>query len=298
MNRLDFLKTMALLPLSCHNMPLQDLAKVSASLPNSDKMPVLFVGHGSPMNAIEDNPFTKSLKAWGTMLQKQQKPSAILVVSAHWLTQGSFVNVSPKPKTIHDFGGFPQPLFDTQYPAPGAPEVAKSAAELSAFLHETDDWGLDHGAWTILVHLFPDADIPVFQLSIDYYKPMQYHLDLAASLQALRKKGVLIIGSGNIVHNLRLSMPSFQASDPKPFDWAVEFDQWINQKLNERDFQSIVQFEKAGAAAKLSVPTTDHYIPLLYSIGLSDTKDQISTIFEEVTFGGISMRTFAMTNGS
>ena len=273
-------------------MKLQDFPRITGNLPASDKMPVLFVGHGSPMNALEDNPFTRSLRSTGENLRQKHQPSAILVVSAHWLTQGSFVNVAPKPETIHDFGGFPQALFDMQYPAPGAPEQAKEAAKLSAFLHESDDWGLDHGAWTILHHLFPEADIPVFQMSIDYYQPMQYHLDLAKELRSLREKGVLIIGSGNIVHNLRMSMSRFQTNDPRPFDWAVEFDQWTLDKITHRDFQSLTNYEQAGAAGKLSVPTVDHYVPLLYSVGLADEKDDIRQTYEEVTFGGMSMRTF------
>ncbi len=273
-------------------MKLSDFPQISDALPASDKMPVLFVGHGSPMNALEDNPFTRSLSSMGKTLREKHQPSAILVVSAHWLTQGSYVNISPKPETIHDFGGFPQPLFDMQYPAPGAPDVAKQTAKLSAFLHESDDWGLDHGAWTILHHLFPEADIPVFQMSIDYHRPLQYHLELAKELRSLREKGVLIIGSGNIVHNLRLSVPRFQSNDSRPFDWATEFDQWTLSKIQQRDFQSLTNYELAGTSGKLSVPTVDHYVPLLYSLGLADAKEDIRQTYEEVTFGGISMRTF------
>ena len=217
MNRIDFLKSMALLPLATCNMKLQDFPKilepVSANAVGG-KMPALFVGHGSPMNALEDNAFTQSLRKLGAEFKKEGKvPAAILVVSAHWLTRGSFVNVSEKQKTIHDFGGFPQALFDMEYPASGSPTKAKEAALLSHLLHETNEWGLDHGAWTILVHLFPEANIPVFQMSIDYYQPMQYHLDLAAQLRSLREKGVLVIGSGNIVHNLRMSVPKLQQGD-------------------------------------------------------------------------------------
>jgi 4,5-DOPA dioxygenase extradiol len=255
-------------------------------------MPVWFVGHGSPMNALEDNPFTRSLRQMGETMLNRQKPSAILVVSAHWLTRGSFVNVIPKPETIHDFGGFPQALFDAQYPAPGAPEIARETAKLSTLLHESDDWGIDHGAWTILMHLFPKADIPVFQMSIDYYQPMQYHFDLAKEIRALRERGVLVIGSGNIVHNLRMSMSRFQNNDSSPFDWAVEFDNWVHEKIEKRDFQSLTDYEKAGTAGKLSVPTVDHYVPLLYSLGLADDKEEVKQTYEEVSFGGMSMRTF------
>lgn len=297
MNRKEFLKSLAILPLAACNMKVQDFPKLmeQPAFANvaAGKMPVLFVGHGSPMNALEDNAFTRSLKKLGEQFKQEgKKPAAILVVSAHWLTRGSHVSIAPKPETIHDFGGFPQALFDAQYPAPGSPELAKETAKLSALIHETDDWGLDHGAWTILMHLFPEADVPVFQLSIDYYQPLQYHLDLAKELTTLREKGVLIIGSGNIVHNLRLSMERLRNGDTRPFDWAMEFDTWAHEKIAGRDFQSLVTYEKAGEAGKLSVPTTDHYIPMLYSLGLAGEKEEIVQTYEEVTLGGISMRTF------
>lgn len=293
MDRLSFLKTLALLPIAACKMKVQDLSKMAENLPTSARMPVLFVGHGSPMNALEDNPFTRSLRQLGqTFQQEGRTPAAILVVSAHWLTRGTYVNISPKPKTIHDFGGFPQELFDAQYPAPGSPDAARSTASLSTLIQETEDWGLDHGAWTILMHLFPNAQVPVFQMSIDYHQPMQYHFDLARQLQALRDKGVLIVGSGNIVHNLRLSMSSFQRNDPKPFDWAVQFDTWVKEKLTTGDFKSLLNYESQGEAGRLSVPTPDHYIPLLYTLGLTSEKDEIRQTYEEVTFGGISMRTF------
>jgi len=293
MNRKTFLKSLALLPLAACNMKIQEFPKITESLPRTEKMPVLFVGHGSPMNALEDNAFTRSLNKLGEPFRKEgRKPAAILVVSAHWLTRGSHVNVAPKPETIHDFGGFPKELFEAQYPAPGSPDLARETAKLSALIHETDDWGLDHGAWTILMHLFPDADVPVFQLSIDYYQPMQYHFDLAKQLGALREKGVLIIGSGNIVHNLRMSMARLHAGDTRPYDWATEFDTWVNEKIAGRDFQSLVSYEKAGEAGKLSVPTVDHYVPMLYTLGLAGDKEDIKQAYEEVTFGGISMRTF------
>lgn len=292
MKRGDFLKTLAIPPLALATMKLNDLNSIAGSFPATDTMPVLFVGHGSPMNALEDNAFTRSLKKVGQDLRKRQQPNAILVVSAHWLTRGSFVNISQKPETIHDFGGFPKELFAQQYPAPGAPKVAKEVTKLSPLIHETEEWGLDHGAWTILVHLFPEADIPVFELSIDYHQPLQYHLDLAGQLQALRNKGVLIIGSGNIVHNLRQSMPRFAAGDARPYDWATEFDFWVKDKLDKHDFKSLTNYLDAGEAGRMSVPTPDHYIPLLYSVGLAKEKEALTQIHEDVIFGGISMRTF------
>lgn len=293
MDRKSFLKSLALLPLATCNMKLQDFPKLVETAPNTTTMPALFVGHGSPMNAIEDNAFTRSLRKLGAEFQKEgKKPSAILVVSAHWLTRGSFVNISPKPKTIHDFGGFPQELFDMQYAAPGSPEKAKETAMLSHLLHETEEWGLDHGTWSILVHLFPEANIPVFQLSIDYYQPLQYHLDLAKELRAMRDKGVLIIGSGNIVHNLRMSIPKLQTSNNAPYDWAIEFDQWVGEKIATGDYAALTNYEQIGTAGKLAVPTTDHYIPMLYTLGIADKKEAVQQVYEEVSYGGISMRTF------
>lgn len=296
MKRNDFLKSMALLPLVTCNMKLQDFPKIldaSNTKSPGGKMPALFVGHGSPMNALEDNEFTRKLKALGAEFKKEGKtPTAILVVSAHWLTRGSFVNVSEKQKTIHDFGGFPQALFDMEYPAKGAPATAKETALLSHLLHETNEWGLDHGAWTILVHLFPEANIPVFQMSIDYYQPMQYHLDLATQLRSLREKGVLVIGSGNIVHNLRMSIPKLQMGDNAPYDWATEFDTWVEQKIASGDYAALANYEQIGTAGKLSVPTTDHYIPMLYTLGLADGKEEVKQVYTSVEYGGLSMRTF------
>jgi len=293
MNRVDFLKTMAMLPLATCNMKLQDFPKLVGQGPSAEKLPALFVGHGSPMNALEDNAFTRSLKKLGATFKNEgKKPAAILVVSAHWLTRGSFVNVSEKQKTIHDFGGFPQALFDMEYPAHGSPEKAKEAALLSHLLHETNEWGLDHGAWSVLVHLFPEADIPVFQMSIDFYQPMQYHLDLAVQLRSLREKGVLVIGSGNIVHNLRMSMPKLQMSDATPYDWATEFDTWVKDKIDSGDYGALANYEQIGSAGSLAVPTTDHYIPMLYTLGLADGKEEVKMVYESVEYGGLSMRTF------
>ncbi len=295
MDRKSFLKSLALLPLATCNMKLQDFPKLVENAPATTKMPALFIGHGSPMNALEDNAFTRSLRNLGAEFKKEgKKPAAILVVSAHWLTRGSFVNISPKPETIHDFGGFPQALFDMQYPAPGAPKIAKETAMLSHLIHETEEWGLDHGTWTVLVHLFPEADVPVFQLSIDFYQPMQYHLDLARELRALREKGVLVIGSGNIVHNLRMSIPKLQASDSAPYDWALEFDKWVVEKITDGNYAALANYEQIGSAGKLAVPTTDHYIPMLYTLGLSYGKEPVQQVYESVEYGGLSMRTFQM----
>jgi 4,5-DOPA dioxygenase extradiol len=286
MKRSDFLKTMGLLSLTTFDMKLQDLKNLTDTFSSTDAMPAFFIGHGNPMNAVLDNPFTRSLTEMGKSVQ--QKPNAILVVSAHWLTRGSYVSINPKPEVIYDFGGFPDELYQVKYPAPGSPEYAAQVKDLLPEVKEDKDWGLDHGAWTILKHMFPEADIPVFQLSIDFYKPMQYHYELAQKLQSLRKKGVLIIGSGNIVHNLRMW---FSKGDNNPYDWATEFDGFVKDRIEKRDFKSLVEYEKQGAAAKLSVPTVDHYVPMLYSLALAGDKEEIKFTYEEV-FSAASMRCF------
>jgi len=277
---------MALLPLAGKAMGLEQLKKMGDSFGRTERMPVLFIGHGNPMNAIEDNPFTRRLNEMGKGIT--QKPNAILVVSAHWLTSGSFVAVTPKPETIYDFEGFPPELYKVTYPATGSPAYADEVKKLLPTIKEDKEWGLDHGAWTILKHLFPAADIPVFEMSIDYYKPMQYHYDLAQQLKSLRDKGVLIIGSGNIVHNLRLY---FSKQDAQPFDWAVEFDGWVKDRINRHDFQALVNYEKQGSAGKLAVPTVDHYVPMLYSLALADKNEEIKFTYEE-NISAISMRAF------
>ncbi|GAA4382962.1 4,5-DOPA dioxygenase extradiol [Hymenobacter koreensis] len=294
MDRKAFLKTLALLPFASKAMNLQDLHKVSTSFQRSEKMPVLFIGHGSPMNALEDNAFTRRIKKLGEDIRQRQKPNAILVVSAHWLTRGSFVTLNERPETIHDFGGFPQELFAMQYPAPGSPEYAKQAMELVPDLHGSDEWGLDHGTWTVLHHLFPAADVPVFQLSLDLYKTAAQHFALASQLQKLRERGVLIVGSGNVVHNLRQSMPKLMAGDATPHDWATEFDEWVKTKIDQRDFRSLFDVQNAGASGALSVPTPDHYWPLMYTLALAEKDEPITHAFEEVGYGGISMRTLAV----
>lgn len=249
------------------------------------KLPVLFIGHGNPMNALEDNDFTRAWKNIGNSV----RPRAILCISAHWLTRGTYVTAMDRPKTIHDFYGFPRELMEYEYQAPGSPSDAKNIIEKVNYTQvaEDHDWGLDHGTWSILAKMYPDADIPVFQMSIDIRKPMEYHYELAKELKYLREKGVLIIGSGNIVHNLR--MAKF-AKDPEPYDWAVEFDELSRKLIESGEHQSLIHYEKLGQAAKLSIPTTDHYIPLIYSLGLQDPKDEISFPVEGMAFGSGSMR--------
>jgi len=273
----------------------QDLERILRDLPPSPRMPVIFVGHGSPTNALEDNPFTRALAQIGHDLETP--PSAILVISAHWLTSGVMVQAGARPETIHDFGGFPPELYRVQYPAPGTPLYARATAGLlGGEAVETTEWGLDHGAWAVLRHIFPEARIPVFQLSLDWARTVDFHYTFAQALAPLRDNGVLILGSGNIVHNLRQSMPRFAARDPRPFDWAVEFDAWVKARLDTRDFAALARHGDAGQAALLSVPSPDHYAPLLYTAAVAGIEEPITQIYEEVVYGGISMRTFRVGN--
>lgn len=270
-------------------MSLHNFKNWSDSLNEQDeKHPVLFIGHGSPMNGIEDNEFSQT---WRKMGQQITRPKAVLVVSAHWLTRGTFVTAIEEPKTIHDFGGFPQALFDVQYPAKGDPELAKETAKLITTTNVglDHDWGLDHGTWTVVRHMYPDADIPVLQLSIDYGREPQYHYDLAKEIAALRKKGVLIIGSGNMVHNLRmidwrrLNEPNFG------FDWAVEMNAVFKEKIGNGDHKALIDYQKLNKAATLAIPTPDHYYPLLYTLGLQDGTDEISFFNDRLVGGSLNM---------
>lgn len=247
-------------------MNLRDLNKITSTLGTTEKMPVLFLGHGSPMNAIEENEFVASFRQLGKELIK---PHAILCVSAHWETQGTFVTAMQNPPTIHDFGGFPQALFDVQYPAPGSPELAKETKHIITKTEvELDDkWGLDHGAWSVIKHLYPNADIPVIQMSIDYSKPPQYHYELAKELASLRQKGVLIIGSGNMVHNLRLVAWN-KLNDAFAFDWATEANEKMKQYILEDNHKNLIHFKNEGKAFDLAIPTPEHYLPLIYTLAL------------------------------
>jgi 4,5-DOPA dioxygenase extradiol len=268
---------------------LKDLKKVSNNLPTSDsKMPLLFVGHGSPMNGIEDNEFSAQWEKLGSDIIT---PKAVLVISAHWLTRGTLVTAMEKPQTIHDFGGFPQALFDVQYPAPGNPALAKEA---SSIIKKTEvgldhEWGLDHGTWTVVRRMYPNANIPVLQLSIDYRKDAQWHYELAKELGELRKKGVLIIGSGNMVHNLRIM--DWQRQD-RGFDWAIEINEKFKSLIQKNDHKPLINYESLGEAAKLSIPTPEHFIPMLYTLGLKEEKDEISFFNDKTMMGSVSMTSF------
>ena len=263
---------------------LNKLENITDSFESSKRMPVLFLGHGSPMNGIEDNEFVRAFKKQG---QQLDKPNAIIVVSAHWETNGTFVTAMQNPRTIHDFGGFPKALYEVQYPAPGHPELAK---EISEYVNPTgtvqldDKWGLDHGAWTVIKHLFPDADVPVIQLSLDYKMTPQQHYELAKQLKKLRKKGVLIVGSGNMVHILR-KVDFRKINENYGYDWAIEADSKMKKWILEGNHQNLIDFNKQGKAFNLAIPTPEHYLPLLYTLGLKDEKDN-TTIFNDSPLGG------------
>lgn len=237
------------------------------------------------MNGIEENTFSAS---WEQLGRDIPKPAAVLVISAHWFTQGTFITAMEKPKTIHDFYGFPKALFDVQYPAPGSPALANETASL---IHKTEvgldhEWGLDHGTWTVVRRMYPHADIPVLQLSMDYTKGPQFHYELARELESLRKKGILIIGSGNMVHNLRI----LDWHKPETgYDWAVEINDKFKQLITTHDHDSLIRYDRLGQAAKLSIPTPDHYLPLLYVLGLQNEKDKVSFFNDYLTMGSISM---------
>jgi 4,5-DOPA dioxygenase extradiol len=267
---------------------LNDLHKISDSFSNTEKMPVLFLGHGSPMNAIEENQFVTGFR---NLAKTLPKPNAILCISAHWFTNGTKVSAMEIPRTIHDFGGFPQELFNVQYPAKGSPELATITQEL-LFPTEVEldnQWGLDHGAWSVIKHLYPDADIPVIQMSIDYTKSGQYHFKLAQNLSALRTKGILIVGSGNIVHNLRLVDFHNLDKDNYGFDWAIEAKANINDYLLDGNFQPLIDFEKQSKAFQLAIPTPEHYLPLIYTLGLKGKSEELSLFNDKLVAGSLSM---------
>lgn len=251
-------------------------------------MPVLFIGHGSPMNGIEDNEFSQR---WVQIGKEIPKPAAVLVISAHWMSRGTRITAMDFPKTIHDFGGFPQALFDVQYPAPGSPVVAKEAAALikSTPVELDHDWGLDHGTWTIVRHMYPDADIPVLQLSIDYTKSPQEQYDLARELYDLRKKGVLIIGSGNMVHNLRMVAWDKMDVPGYGYDWALELNSKFKALIAAGSHKPLIDYNSLGREAKLAIPTPEHYLPLLYALSLKGSKDSVSFFNDKAVAGSLTM---------
>lgn len=254
------------------------------------RMPVLFMGHGSPMNAVEDNPFTSG---WRTMVQDIPKPKSILIISAHWETSGKTkIFAGEKPKMIYDMHGFPQNLYEVDYPCEGSPILASEIVKQVGLTNivPTHDWGLDHGAWSVLVKMYPDASIPCFQLSLNNTRDLQWHYDLAKELLFLRRQGVLIVGSGNIVHNLRYMRQFYQ---PAP-DWALEFDAKVVERIKDRNHQDLINYQKYGKSATISVNSAEHYIPMLYALALQEKDEEVTFSNHDIdnTLLGKSMRCF------
>lgn len=265
-------------------------------MPATERMPVLFLGHGSPMNAIEDNPFRRSWAALGQeLLGRGTRPSLILCISAHWLTTGWQLTAMAQPRTIHDFGGFPQALFDQQYPAPGAPGCARVISANVMQPGSTEplgldmgDWGLDHGTWSVLKPMFPEANIPVIQLSMDYSRPAAEHLALGRQLRALRERGVLIVGSGNVVHNLRTMRR--EAAANQAYDWAIEFDRITAEHIGAGRLEALADFQQLGSLAQLAHPSWEHYLPLLYTAGAVEANEAPRFFNESFQAASIAMR--------
>ena len=250
----------------------------------SEKMPVLFVGHGNPMNVMEDNEFSRAWDAAGKALPK---PKAVICISAHWVTRGTMITAMDKPRTIYDFYGFPPEMYEIRYDAPGAPDLAEQVRRIikNAEVKPDLNWGLDHGTWTVLKRMFPNADVPVIQMSLDANIEAQKHYEISRQLKELREEGVLIIGSGNIVHNLRMAR-----FDNSAFNWAVEFDQRIANWISQNDHEPIIHYEKGDQAAALAINTAEHYVPLLYTLALKDENEPVSFFADKVTGGSLSMR--------
>jgi 4,5-DOPA dioxygenase extradiol len=263
-------------------------ATMSEKIDGQNKMPVLFLGHGSPMNAIEENEF---VAGWRTIGKEIPRPTAVVCVSAHWETQGTAVTAMAKPKTIHDFGGFPEELYKVHYPAPGSPELAK---EITGKIKKTttgldEKWGLDHGCWVVVKQLYPDADVPVIQLSLDYDQEAKYHYDLAKELSWLREKGVLIIGSGNMVHNLAMAAWDKMDAVGYAYDWAIEASEKMKKSILDGDHQSLINYQSQGKAYNLAIPTPEHYLPLLYALALKEKKDTLKLFNDKAVAGSLTM---------
>ncbi len=269
-------------------MILNEINKFTESFTSDIKMPVLFLGHGSPMNAIEDNEF---VQGWREIGKSLPKPDAILCISAHWETRGTFVTAMENPVTIHDFGGFPRALFDVQYPAPGSPELAKETKRIikKTEVGFNENWGIDHGCWSVIKHLYPKADVPVIQLSLDYYQTPQYHYDLAKELIPLRTKGVLIVGSGNIVHNLGMVAWDKLNTADYGFDWAQEAREKMKKFILTDDHKSLIDYKSQGKAFNLSVPTPEHFLPLLYALALKDEGEKVNIFNDKTVAGSLAM---------
>lgn len=293
-NRKSFLKYLALLPVTGTAMKMNELNKITEQFDKTAKMPVLFLGHGSPMNAIEENEFVQGFRKVGKEIPK---PNAIIVVSAHWETNGTFVTAMEKPKTIHDFGGFPKELYEVQYPAAGNPELAK---EVKSKVKKAEvgldvNWGLDHGAWSVVKHLYPNADVPVIQMSLDYRQSPQYHFELSRELSSLRKQGVLIIGSGNMVHNLR--MVDWRRLDEVDYgyEWAVEASEKMKKFIFSGDYNHLINYQSQGKEFNLAVPTPEHYLPLLYALALKEESENVTLFNDKAVGGSLTMTSVKIT---
>ena len=292
MKRLHFLKTLASLPLIGASMKLDEFEKLLLNFSNTKKNPLIFIGHGHPINALLNNDFTQHLNQIGASIEK---PNAVMIISAHWTTKGTFVSVNSQPKAIYDFGKIDDRLLKIKYEPKGHPQLARQVIEIAPnyLIQEDHSMGLDHGAWTVLKHLYPRADVPVFELSIDYSQPSSYHFELANTLKKMREKGVLIIASGNIVHNLKVI--DWNNINAKPLDWAIEFDEIVKSKLNSQDFKALMNYEQLGSIFQLAHPTNEHYLPMLYILGLAHKTEELKYLFEGFQFGSASMRCFQIS---
>ena len=288
MNRRSFMRSAMLFPIASNIMDTNAMNTLLNSGEKSVRMPVLFVGHGSPMYAIEENEF---VNAWRKLGASIPRPRAILCISAHWETNGTFVTAMDKPQTIHDFGGFPKELFAVQYPAPGSPELAietkQSVTSVTVGLDEK--WGLDHGAWSVIRNIYPKADIPVIEMSLNYNNSPQAHYDLAKELSSLRDKGVLIIGSGNIVHNLRLVAWDKMNEPEYGFDWAVHANDKIKQHILNNNHKDLINYSLLGREVQMAVPTPEHYLPLLYTLALKGANEPVTFFNDKAVMGSLSM---------
>jgi 4,5-DOPA dioxygenase extradiol len=276
-------------------MKMNELNQITDSFAKTEQMPVLFMGHGSPMNAIEENEFVAGFRKIGKEIHK---PNAILCVSAHWVTKGTLVTAMEKPPTIHDFGGFPKALFDVEYPAKGSPELAKETKAMvtKAEVGLDNSWGLDHGTWSVVKHLYPNADVPVVQLSLDYYQTPQQHYDLARQLSALRKKGVLIIGSGNMVHNLGMVAWNKLNQSEYGYDWAIEASSKMKEAILSDNHKSLINYQSQGRAFDLAIPTPEHYLPLLYTLALKEKNEKVSLFNDKAVGGSLTMTSLKIGN--
>lgn len=269
-------------------MKIKELSKIANPLSSTEKMPVLFLGHGSPMNAIEENEFVKGWREAGKTIPR---PNAILCVSAHWETRGTYVTAMEKPRTIHDFGGFPEQLYEVEYPAPGSPELAEETKKMvtKTTVGQDEQWGLDHGSWSVVKHLYPNADVPVIQMSLDHYQTPQYHYELAKEIASLRKKGVLIVGSGNMVHNLRMVAWDKLNTPGYAYDWADEASEKMKKYILNGDYKPLIAYQSQGKAFDLAIPTPEHYLPLLYTLALKEENEKITLFNDKAVAGSLTM---------